>query len=473
MQFIAIDWSGNASAAARFTAIAVVRSGNISSVETGRSGSTLADHVEELAGLDPQTVVGLDFAFSLPAWYLRERGFDDVRALWRAAGAEGEQWLRGTGPFWGRPGIKKPALREHFRRTDLAVPAVGGITPKSVFQVGGAGAVGTGSVRGMPFLLGLVERGFHVWPFEGGWPLVVEIYPRILTGPVVKSSAAARRDYLRDPRWRLDGNMLSIAAATEDTFDAAVSTLVMAEHADELRALEPATDPQTLLEGAIWFPTSVPVELPDNVELPHNEEPMLTDRFEQALVFAAHEHRDQTRKGSDLPYLGHLLGVASLVLEEGGDEDQAIAALLHDAVEDQGGLPMLEQIRDRFGERVASIVYACTDAVTIPKPPWRKRKEDYLEHLKSAPPEVLLVSVADKLFNARSILQDYSRVGPAVWDRFNPEAGATGQLWYYSELVKAFNAAGDRVSVVLARELDRVVAEIERLHQQTVPAESA
>ena len=134
---------------------------------------------------------------------------------------------------------------------------------------------------------------------------------------------------------------------------------------------------------------------------------------------------------------------------------------------------MLEQIRDRFGERVASIVYACTDAVTIPKPPWRKRKEDYLEHLKSAPPEVLLVSVADKLFNARSILQDYSRVGPAVWDRFNPEAGATGQLWYYSELVKAFNAAGDRVSVVLARELDRVVAEIERLHQQTVAAESA
>ena len=467
MQFIAIDWSGKASAAARFTAVAVVRDGSLTSVETGRSGSTLADPVREFATFDPQTVVGLDFAFSLPAWYLRERGFGDVQALWRAAGAEGEQWVRGTGPFWGRPGINKPALREHFRRTDLAVPAVGGITPKSVFQVGGAGAVGTGSIRGMPFLLGLVERGFHVWPFEGGWPLVVEIYPRILTGPVVKSSATARRDYLRNPRWRLDGNMRNIAAATEDTFDAAVSALVMAEHAEELRALEPATDPQTLLEGAIWVPTSVPVELP------HNELPMLTDRFEQALVFAAHEHRDQTRKGSDLPYVGDLLGVASLVLEEGGDEDQAIAALLHDAVEDQGGLPMLEQIRDRFGERVASIVDACTDAVTIPKPPWRKRKEDYLEHLKSAPAEVLLVAVADKLFNARSILQDYSRVGPAVWDRFNPEAGATGQLWYYSELVKAFKAAGDRVSVVLARELDRVVAEIERLHRQTVATESA
>ena len=263
MKFIAVDWSGRSSDAAGHIAVAVVRDGALVSVELGRTGVPLADHLLDLAGQDDQTVVGLDFAFSLPAWYLEERGFDNVETLWRAAATEGEDWIRGTGPFWGRPGVTRPALREHFRRTDLAVPSVGGISPKSVFQVGGAGAVGTGSVRGWPFLLSLVERGFHVWPFNDGWPLVVEIYPRSLTGPVVKSSATARREYLRDARSRLEGNMLSTAAASEDTFDAAVSALVMAQHADELHALERSSDSQTLLEGAIWLPASVPVEPPE------------------------------------------------------------------------------------------------------------------------------------------------------------------------------------------------------------------
>lgn len=254
MQCIAIDWSGNAKSAAQFTAVAVVRDGILASVATGLAGAALADHIQDLVKDDQQTVVGVDFAFSLPAWYLRRRGFANVEQLWRAAGLEGEAWLKGQWPFWGRPGVKRPPLDEHFRVTDRAIPAVGGIAPKSVFQVGGAGAVGTGSVRGWPFLFDLLERGFHIWPFETGWPLVVEIYPRSLTGAVIKSVEAERRRYLEDPRWGLNTAMVSRAAANEDTFDAAVSAMVMGEHAEQLADLQPTDDPQMMLEGAIWIP---------------------------------------------------------------------------------------------------------------------------------------------------------------------------------------------------------------------------
>lgn len=295
MQFIAVDWSGNAGSARKFTAVAVVKGGELTSVETGRTGVPLANHLRDLAKADPETVIGLDFAFSLPAWFLQERGYATAQDLWRAARAEGEQWLLGSGPFWGRPGVKKPLLREHFRQTDRAVPGVGGIAPKSVFQVGGAGAVGTGSIRGMPFLLDLVERGFHVWPFETGWPLVVEIYPRILTGAVVKSGAAARREYLREARWALDPALVEAAAASEDTFDAAISALVMAQHAEELRTLNPNNQPQTRLEGQIWIPRSTP---PPPIE---DIQPLLSDRFDDALTFATRAHRHQLRKGSKPP----------------------------------------------------------------------------------------------------------------------------------------------------------------------------
>jgi len=146
------------------------------------------------------------------------------------------------------------SLAEHFRVTERNVPATTGISPKSVFQVLGAGAVGTGSIRGMPFLLSLVERGFHVWPFEDGWPLVIEIYPRILTGPVRKSDPVARLEYLQKPRWRLEPKMAQLVASSEDLFDAAISALVMAQNKHELSGLKPSTDPVTMKEGQIWFP---------------------------------------------------------------------------------------------------------------------------------------------------------------------------------------------------------------------------
>jgi len=162
----------------------------------------------------------------------------------------------------------------------------------------------------------------------------------------------------------------------------------------------------------------------------------LGDRFDRALVFASDAHRDQTRKGSEVPYIGHLLGVCSLVVENGGDEDQAIAALLHDAVEDQGGPAMAERIRDAFGERVARMVEDLTDTDETPKPPWKERKLAYLAHLDESEPDSLLVSVADKLYNVRAILRDHIEVGSDVWGRFTAERGET--LWYYRALADAF-----------------------------------
>lgn len=186
--------------------------------------------------------------------------------------------------------------------------------------------------------------------------------------------------------------------------------------------------------------------------------PRLGPRFEEALQWAAQLHARQRRKGTEIPYISHLLSVAGLVLEHGGDEDEAIAALLHDAVEDQGGLPTREEIRRRFGDRVMTIVDGCTDAVTTPTPPWRERKESYIAAIRSAAPEVLRVSTADKLHNARSILTDYRRNGEVVWGRF--EGGKEGTLWYYRALVEAFRRAGWNSMV---HELERVVAELERL----------
>ena len=189
----------------------------------------------------------------------------------------------------------------------------------------------------------------------------------------------------------------------------------------------------------------------------------LTERFGQALLYAFRLHQRQRRKGSQTPYIAHPLGVAALVLEDGGDEDEAIAALLHDAAEDQGGLETLEQIRLKFGARVASIVDGCTDTYETPKPLWRPRKEQYLAHLQTASPSVLRVSLADKLHNARTILVDLSSQGDQVWQRFN--GGKDGSLWYYRSLEQIFQQLqrSGRINSPLVARLDEVVARIERL----------
>jgi len=183
---------------------------------------------------------------------------------------------------------------------------------------------------------------------------------------------------------------------------------------------------------------------------------ILSPRFRDALTFAFDLHQQQTRQGSGVPYIAHLLGVSSLALEYGAEEDEALAELLHDAVEDQGGSETLARIAVRFGDRVATIVEGCTDAIDPPKPPWRKRKEIYLEHLRAAPRSVQLVSACDKLYNARAIVADYRKVGEALWARFS--GGREGTLWYYGALAQTFPA-----DMEVAEELRRVVDEMKRL----------
>lgn len=183
-----------------------------------------------------------------------------------------------------------------------------------------------------------------------------------------------------------------------------------------------------------------------------------TSRLSEALVYASWLHAAQVRKGSSIPYLAHLLAVVSIVLDYGGNEDEAIAAVLHDAVEDQGGLPTLEEIRKRFGPVVANIVAGCSESTDNPKPPWRVRKEEYLGWIVRAPASVRLVSAADKLHNVRAVVKDFREIGDALWSRFR--GGKAGTLWYYRSLVAAYRRAG---STPLVEELARVVRELESL----------
>lgn len=180
--------------------------------------------------------------------------------------------------------------------------------------------------------------------------------------------------------------------------------------------------------------------------------------FERALAFATRLHAGQLRKQTDIPYISHLISVAGLVLEHGGDRDQAIAALLHDSIEDSGyafpgGVAALRRtITEEFGPRVLAIVEGCTDAETDPKPPYDERKRRYLEHLEHAADEVLLVSCADKLHNARAIVADLRVMGPALFERFSGKRDGT--LWYYQRLADVFDRRGPRE---LAGELRRTV----------------
>jgi (p)ppGpp synthase/HD superfamily hydrolase len=196
----------------------------------------------------------------------------------------------------------------------------------------------------------------------------------------------------------------------------------------------------------------------------------LTARFEAAFRYAAAAHAGQTRKGTPRPYIGHLLSVTALVLEYGGDEEQAIAALLHDAVEAAGGRRRLADIRRRFGRRVARIVEGCSDSFAenpAERPPWKARKRDYIARIPGEPAEVKLVSAADKLSNVRELVSDLRSDGPATFARF--QGGRDGTLWYYRELARAFRRGGQ--SPALARlldEYDRAVAELRRLAARTV-----
>ena len=184
----------------------------------------------------------------------------------------------------------------------------------------------------------------------------------------------------------------------------------------------------------------------------------LSPQFEKALIYATRIHGGKLRKKTRIPYIAHILGVAAIAMEYGANETEAIAALLHDAVEDCGGAKRLRDIELKFGKDVARIVEGCTDTHQTPKPPWLERKKTYVEHVRHASMPIKLVSASDKLHNVRAILMDYRKEGERLWSRFN--GGKQGALWYYRALVNAFS--GKRMQPLL-QELDRTVTELELL----------
>jgi hypothetical protein len=256
MTVVAVDWSGRRSGERRYLWLAEAADGSLLRLECGRTRAELVAELVARATEDPAPVVGFDFSFSLPVWFLDRDGHQEAGDLWAAATRDGERWLRECEPpFWGRPGRRRPD-GEQLRATEAALAAVGGIRPKSTFQIGGAGSVGTGSVRGWPALLRLRDAGFAIWPFDepAHPPVAVEIYPRALTGRVVKSDRSARARLL-DARYpALPPALRARAIASEDAFDAAVSALEMSGHEHALRALPRVDDGTARREGRVWIP---------------------------------------------------------------------------------------------------------------------------------------------------------------------------------------------------------------------------
>jgi Protein of unknown function (DUF429) len=255
MRALAVDWSGDALQAHKRMWLAEAdEPGRLVRLEAGRNRPEITRHLVSQTG---PVAIGLDFAFSFPAWFIHQLGVQTAPALWAHVAEAGEDWLATCAPpFWGRPGHPRLASSEtEWRRAEQALARVGGIGPKSVFQIGGAGSVGTGSLRGMPLLDALHLAGASIWPFSAGsWPLALEIYPRLLTGRVHKSKRAARRDLLEERYPWLATEHRRLAVESEDAFDAAVSALVMVEHLDDLQTLPVEADATLRLEGRIWHP---------------------------------------------------------------------------------------------------------------------------------------------------------------------------------------------------------------------------
>jgi hypothetical protein len=257
VRVVAIDWSGAKLRAGKKIWLAELTNGQPTNLITGRNRAEILEYLVSHYNSSTETVIGIDFAFSFPSWFVEKIECCCARDVWRKAVELGEQWLQECSePFWGRPGKKNPGFpaQHQFRHTDRE-SKIAGASPKSIFQIGGAGAVGTGSIRGMWLLDRLSSVGFSVWPFDSPRkPLVLEIWPRALTGKVNKSNGEERSRYISERYPRLPEAWQREAAKSEDAFDAIVSAVVMHENYGQIVTLLQSTDSIVLLEGMIWVP---------------------------------------------------------------------------------------------------------------------------------------------------------------------------------------------------------------------------
>lgn len=253
---VAVDWSGDAHGVRQKVWLAEVRGSTMTRLECGRDRDELTDHLIALKRANPHFVVGFDFPFSLPQWFLEINGLTSASQLWSLARSKVEDWLRDPpAPFWGTNDSTKPPEDKHFRWTETTINALGGVQPYSVFQVAGAGSIGSNSLRGFPHLKRLQDEGFSIWPFdELDWPLVVEIFPRLLTGPERKSDPDQRLGFLSSLDIEIPAELKQKAVESEDAFEAAISALAIAGEWYNLTKLTKTTDPVLQLEGLIWYP---------------------------------------------------------------------------------------------------------------------------------------------------------------------------------------------------------------------------
>jgi hypothetical protein len=259
VQVIAIDWSGAKRNPQRKIWKSEFINGTPHLPKNGRNrDETVSDLRAPQNGSD-QVFVGLDFAFSCPAWFVRKQDCSNIADFWSKVEEHCEQWLdECRNPFWGRRRQKCELTKQLlFRQTELSSGSILGVRPKSVFQLAGGGQVGTGSLRGMAFLTAL-RRSYSIWPFDPpSQYVVVEIYPRLLTEAIKKSNQQERTDYLSRAEFeKLPEKWRQVASSCEDAFDAAISAFKMNQHVDKLRSLKQTTDPEALLEGVIWDPRS-------------------------------------------------------------------------------------------------------------------------------------------------------------------------------------------------------------------------
>ena len=255
MRIIAIDWSGAKRGAGKKIWAAEFRDDQpVEELITGRDREWIKNHL--IKASQEETVVGLDFAFSFPAWFVQSQA-NSAQEMWAKVAEYGENWLRDCdSPFWGCKGTRRCDLgdKEHYRQTEQQF-RIGAIQPKSVFQILGAGAVGTGSIRGIKMLHELKPH-FAIWPFDGpNLPLIIEIWPRALTGKVIKSNEKARSEFISEHYPNIPMRWRAASESSEDAFDAVISACVMHKHRAEIRSLKPATDPTICIEGQIWHPS--------------------------------------------------------------------------------------------------------------------------------------------------------------------------------------------------------------------------